>query len=52
LAINFSELIDHFQAVQHLHGKMIRAQRSEEIVYQSAKIIDFGDDEVSEKAED
>ncbi len=45
LAINFSELAKHFEAVQQLHGKMIRDQRSEAVVSKAVNILDLSDDE-------
>jgi hypothetical protein len=45
LPINFGELTKHFESVQQLHGKMVRAQRSEAVVSRAMAILDLSDDE-------
>ena len=45
LAIDYDELTKHFEAVQHLHGKMIREQRREAVVARTIDILDLSADE-------
>ena len=44
LAIDFDELTKHFEAVQHLHGKMIRELRREAVVAKTIDVLDLSAD--------